>query len=165
MNTGILAVVHLHGRPVRLRDHAVDRYIERVKPALDRHGAVEDLARLIRACAEITGPPCWLNGLDFDGHKMGRAFADWLCLGDDVALPLLPSDDGGCMAVTCIARGGISDTAQRHRAHRRRHVPTVASRRVKHREGRPPRRFDRATDDYEEDLWDLPVPAARNATP
>lgn len=145
----VVGSVRIDGRAVRLRAHAVDRYIERVKPALDRPAAVEDLARLVQACARIDGAPGWMRGGDLS--RLVSEFAQWLWIGDDVALPLLPSDDGGFLAVTCVARGHISESAQAHRAHMRRRPPRVSSRRVKGRERRDPKPWRNV---LEVDAWD-----------
>lgn len=99
-----------------ISDHAVDRYIERVKPTLTRREATKDLRRLARSVGTITaerpewvGESCYVDG--------------WLLLGDDIALPVLKTP-GGWLAKTVLARGvlppGVRRMRNRAKAARRR---------------------------------------------
>lgn len=113
----IAGTIRVVGIPVRLRGHVVERYIERVKPALDQAGALEDLQH-IAECASFGPPPEWTHER-IDGPSLGQSFERWLLLGDDIAFALEPSRDGGYLAITCITRTGISDLTRQNRARRR----------------------------------------------
>lgn len=93
---------------IRFTSHAIDRYIERVRPALDP----KDKADRKRAFAELRGleglgqivpeRPAWVSPSAIVEAKA------WLTLGD-VAFPLIPSDVGfGWACATCITRGTIA---------------------------------------------------------
>ena len=100
---------------IRLTTHAVDRFHERVRPALTRAAAEDELARLVLFGSIFSEAPAW-----FAIRQRQRAAA-YLVIGD-LVLPLEPVGTGGdaYSAVTCIARGGISETA-RFRRNGRRH--------------------------------------------
>src|SRR4051812_18838316 len=99
-----------------ISDHAVDRYIERVKPTLTRREATKDLRRLARSVGSITTErPDWVGeACHVDG---------WLLLGDDIALPVLKTPVGW-LAKTVLARGvlppGVRRMRNRAKAARRR---------------------------------------------
>lgn len=107
---------------VRLTYHAVDRYIERVRPALAPRLARRDLLTLIAGIGSISASsPAW-----YAHHAPADAF---LLLGGDIVLPLLTTPRG-YLAVTCITRGSLPaslrearnrDSAARR--HRRRIKP------------------------------------------
>lgn len=86
--------------------HALDRYAQRVRPALTRDQASHDLERLIATHGHLdTQPPPWLRAAP------GRAY---LHLGDDVCLPLAGAP-GGWVAVTTAVRGSMPHEARQAR--------------------------------------------------
>lgn len=147
----VVGMVTVASRPIRIRLHAVERYVERVKPALSIDQAAEDLKQLARTCGRIGRRPAWSSDR-LDAPGLGLAFTEWLLLGDDVALPLLASDDGGALAVTCIARGGISEAAANDRGERRRRPKHNGHRRPKPNDPRDARRPVRRR--HEEGQWE-----------
>jgi hypothetical protein len=100
---------------VTLSQHAVDRYQQRVRPALSAELAREDLGRLIGLGRVASEPPSWL------ADRQAQRAAFYLTVGD-VVLPLDPDrrDTERLIALTCIARGGISEIARHARNQRRR---------------------------------------------
>lgn len=116
---------------VRISDHAITRYRERCKPALDDENAGRDLGRIAALGRVLTEAPRWLVG------RARQTSPLYLEVGD-IILPLVP-DRGGSgdwCAVTCIARGGISEPARRRRTDRRRVRAPRAGRRS-HRSRKP----------------------------
>lgn len=96
---------------IELTNHAIDRFHERVRPGLARASAEVELARLALFGAMVADPPPWYSPCE--DHEASA----YLVIGD-LVLPLRAGDDGVHVAVTCIARGGISPAA---RARRRLH--------------------------------------------
>lgn len=95
---------------ITVSEHAQERYRERVRDVLDVEGEIVLLAGV---CGRVQfEPPAWRGWSD-------QPVEVWLMLGDDVAFPLVRGT-----AVTCIARGGMSDTA---RAGRNGHNARVRS--------------------------------------
>lgn len=89
--------------------HAVERFHERVRPALTSYQAAAELFRLMVAVGELSmAPPAWARRDEHDG-------AAWILLGPDIALPV---EHG--MAITCIARSGYSEVARDHRTRAKR---------------------------------------------
>lgn len=123
---------------IRVSDHAIDRYIERVKPCLEPEQAKAEILRLFD---EVVGfrdtPPDW--------HDPGKVppFERYAMVGDGIAFGMK-----GLVVVTTLARGGHSDEVRE--ARNRRH----AGRRGKARAHRNKRRDawrtkqDRARDGY-----------------
>ena len=118
-----------------ITDHAVRRFRERVRPALDFDAAERELLRLINDYGDLTeGAPAWLDGAAV------RAKA-YLSIGDQIALPLRADFDGsgGLVAVTCVHRGGIDPAGRRRRAEeRRRRRASKRGRRMGRRRDRRP---------------------------
>lgn len=80
---------------VTFTHHAVDRYIERVRPALDRTQALRELIALAAAAEIVDSPPAWyLNEQPVDV---------FLTFGD-VVFPV-QRDGQRLVAVTCVTRG------------------------------------------------------------
>jgi hypothetical protein len=95
---------------IDLTAHAIQRFRDRVRPALDLDAAADELARLAGQ-AELT--PCrpeWLQG-----------FAHLYLVAGDVALPLEPAlgDPERLVATTCLVRNG-HPRRRRRRGHYRR---------------------------------------------
>lgn len=93
--------------------HAVERYRDRVRPALDLPDARRELETLIDRVGEFGVQPDWHTHRDV---RVDR----WLWLGGDVVLPCVAG-----RAVTCLDRRSRApeyvEARRRHRR-RRRHV-------------------------------------------
>lgn len=140
-------------KPVKVTTHAVERYRERVKPALTYDQAFEDVVRMLRQHATfIDELPGWAwqlpDGIELD-EELLRDFAAVALIGGDIALPLIDKGDV-LLAVTCLARSGLPDGARRHvnmtkqRRRRRRRLQSAkaddrASAKLGKRSGRPRR--------------------------
>lgn len=99
--------MNFDGRPFHLTEHAVDRYQERVRPALSPEAAKADLLRLIAACGRQGTPPEWAISNEY--------VTDWfLFIGDDVCLPIHKGS-----AVTCLTRGGLPELTRARRNERK----------------------------------------------
>jgi hypothetical protein len=97
--------------------HAVSRFIERVRPGLNRNQAELELERIL-AHGELTdAPPVWL------ADRAGQDATMYVSLGD-IALPLAPSRErvGHWVTLTCLTTGSLSPVARarRNQAHARR---------------------------------------------
>ncbi len=98
------------GQPIMFTRHALDRYRERVQPALG-YREVVDAVRRILAHGRISGEaPSWL------AQRQRTSSSHYLEIGD-VVFPLRGgvAANGRLVAVTCIARGGISAPARQRR--------------------------------------------------
>jgi hypothetical protein len=121
---------------LELSAHACDRYVERIRPALERESGARELARLI--CEQgrlVADPPGWL------AERQRAEPADaYVVVGDDLVLPVRIS--GGrfpvAVAVTCLDRSGVSELARAGRNRRRR--ARAARRRDRRAGGTQPRR-------------------------
>lgn len=107
-----VAQIRVCGRTLHLREHAVERYHERVRPALTLEQATAELLHVIEFASWTRVRPEW--------HKIGDAVADrptdaWLLLGDGVAFPV-----HGNSIVTCVTNAGGSPATRERRAERRR---------------------------------------------
>lgn len=120
--------------PVHFTDHAVTRYIERMRPGIDAAAAARDLSNMHEAMTFTPTPPAWLDG-------RLRHDADAFLLLGDVAFILRSSPIGhqSWYAVTCLVRGQPSD-ATRERHARRRRSPATRSARWTGRRSHIPRR-------------------------
>lgn len=103
-------------------DHAVLRYVERVRPGLSFDAARVDLQRLIREHAEIVERPAWcVEARDRDSQA-----THWVTIGPDVVLPCAKTPRHNLVALTVITNHGLSArarakrTAERRAAKRRR---------------------------------------------
>lgn len=133
----LAGVVHVRGQRVAFTRHVIDRYRERVKPALTLGLAAADFVLLAKGCGVIVPTLAWAHTLP-GGEQSGlsRDTERWLMIGDDIAISLITSTRGGWLAGTCVTRGGISEITRnaRSRGRRRHTVQTAKSGRV--REGR-----------------------------
>lgn len=95
----------------RFTHHAIDRYVERVRPGLDRETAEKELNQFLANGVFVISddPPNWKN-LAYEGSW-------WLLLGDDVAFPCQHD-----IALTCITSTELPPEIRetRNRAHARR---------------------------------------------
>jgi hypothetical protein len=121
---------------LELSAHACARYVERIRPALERDAAARELARLIWEQGRIVAdPPAWL------AERQRAEPADaYVLVGDELVLPLRVA--GGrfpvAVAVTCLYRTGISELTRQRRNGTRRALG--ARRRELRAGGRRPRR-------------------------
>jgi hypothetical protein len=111
---------------VRIKAHALGRFVERVSPGLDAIHATAVLTELAAFASITAKPPDWLS------HRSRAPM--YLALGD-VAFLLVPDPAAPdlLVAVTCLVSGGASDHDRRRRRRRRQ----------AHRRSR---RFDRRTE-------------------
>ena len=95
---------------IRLTQHAIERFHERVRPGLAMAAAEEELARLVSIADVVTEPPPW------HGERQRRTAPAYLVIGD-LVLPAewLVGEPDVLVAVTCIARGCLSDRARARR--------------------------------------------------
>ena len=82
---------------IDLTAHAVRRFRDRVRPALDLDCAADELARLVGQAELTPEPPAWVEG-----------FAYLYLVVGDVVLTLDPalSDPERLVATTCLVRNG-----------------------------------------------------------
>ena len=104
--------------------HAVTRYRERVRPALNWDAAEHELVRLVASAVWQPEAPSWLIATS----------ADMYAVVGDVVFPLVASKThvGRWLAVTCITRGCLGDAARRQRNEVRRRRPSNTGRTRRH---------------------------------
>jgi hypothetical protein len=95
---------------IHFTQHAIERFHERVRPCLTIAAAEEELARLVTMADVVSEPPTWL------AERQRRTAAAYLVVGD-LVLPAerLEGKPYVLVAVTCIARGCLSDRARARR--------------------------------------------------
>ena len=100
---------------IQLTQHAIERFHERVRPSLTLSAAEDELARLVAFARVVSDPPSW------HAERQRRTAAAYLVIGD-LVLPAEPlvSEPEVLVAVTCIARGCVSDQARARRNKARR---------------------------------------------
>lgn len=90
--------------------HALERYALRASAFPDDpERARRQLGQVMAGCGTLGGQPGWVNEAAEPRHE--NEAVTWLLLGEDIAMPLV-ARNVGLVAVTCIARGGISDAAR-----------------------------------------------------
>jgi hypothetical protein len=105
----------LLGMPVLALPHAITRFNERVRPGLATGHAGDELDRLLDIADYALEPPEWVSL-----RSCSRAPV-YAVIGD-IALPLQVAHNGAnLVAVTCLARGGLSQPARERRNAMRRH--------------------------------------------
>lgn len=99
---------------IELSEHAIDRFHQRVRPALTWEEAEYELDRLTAYGEMVVEPPHWLA-------RTQRQHACCYLLVGDLVLPLVPAynDREVLCATTCIPRGALSDRARSRRNARR----------------------------------------------
>jgi hypothetical protein len=111
---------------ITLSPHSVERFRERVRPALSVQSARAELERLLAQMAQVRdAAPDWL------AERMAQASPFYALVGDALVLPLTPAGSGW-VATTCLSRGHISQPARERRNHYRR---ARAARKRARREG------------------------------
>lgn len=121
-----------------LSHHAVERYIERVRPGLGLLHAVDDLRGLLQRCGRRVDRPAWISDDEDSIDRHGEACEDlWIAVGEDVVFVVVKPDRDIMVVVTCLARGHISDAARLYRGERRRtRAAELRYRRASRRDGR-----------------------------
>jgi len=94
-----------------LTTHAITRFVERVRPALRWSAAEEELSRLLALGEAVEQPPPWFV------DRAQQQAARYVVIANEIVVPLSASREqpGRWLALTCIARGGISDVARARR--------------------------------------------------
>lgn len=91
--------VLVDGRALILSRHAVQRYQDRVRPALDLDQVEAELRRILPLEGRFTAmPPEWVDSEDSDG---------WVLLGDDIAF-VVQADH----VFTCLTRAEPSEESR-----------------------------------------------------
>lgn len=90
---------------VHLSQHAIQRYMERVRPGLDFPAARTELRLLIARHGQQREPPASLGTRPADA---------WVSIGEDVWIPC-SLHDGRLMAMSVLCRGHEREGAGRHR--------------------------------------------------
>ena len=106
---------------IHLSSHAVERFHQRARPALDPAEALDELARLVLVADLVDTPPHW--------HARSCAqLAPWYLVIADVLLPLKEHvvEPGVLVATTCLVRGVHSDDVRRRRRTHRRMAKVAA---------------------------------------
>lgn len=94
---------------IDILDHAVERFIERVRPGLEVTRAQSELDHLLWLADYVFEAPEWLA-------SRARQRAPMYAVIADIVLPLqIGRDRSSLIAVTCLTRGGLSDPARARR--------------------------------------------------
>ncbi|WP_354699063.1 hypothetical protein DSM112329_04767 [Paraconexibacter sp. AEG42_29] len=111
---------------IHITNHAVERFNERVRPALSPEAAGEELGRVALAGKVTKVPPPWHvnNCMELAPFYLEVA---------DVLLPLRPhwTEPDVLVATTCIPRGSFSQDARRHRTARKQDAAATRRSRVR----------------------------------
>ncbi|MGK2938805.1 MAG: hypothetical protein ACSLFR_13530 [Solirubrobacteraceae bacterium] len=98
------------GASVAILDHAVRRYIERVRPGSEPARAHAELMQLLGVADFVFEAPEWLA-------RRARQTAPVYAVIADVVLPLqVGRDRDSLVAVTCLTRGTLSEAARARRS-------------------------------------------------
>ena len=106
---------------IQLSQHAVERFQERVRPALDVAPAADELAALILFGDVVDTPPSWHAGTC-------AQLAPFYLVAGDVLLPLKQhwSEPDVLVATTCLVRGVRSEDVRARVRTRRGHLAGAA---------------------------------------
>lgn len=104
----------------QVRRHAIVRYQERVRPALDDAELLAELARVLPGATVVYECPLWCSPAASDGNWPDR----WVMLGDAIVFPAC-----GLALLTCLTRGEVGAQVRVQRQERRRDSVERASRR------------------------------------
>ena len=97
-----------------LSKHAVERFQERVRPALSLEAAEEELAQLVLVGEVLEQAPAW------HADRAAQDAPAYLLIAD-VILPLQPTGGRTFVATTCLPRGCMSEASRARRNRARRH--------------------------------------------
>lgn len=109
----------------RITRHAVERYIERIKPALDEPAARRELEALLDLAEPLERPPVWIE------WRIGMTYHS---LSDGI----IAAEAANGYVTTILIRGGCSEKARARRKSRR--VQKREERRYEDRDRYRPRR-------------------------
>jgi hypothetical protein len=84
---------------VRISDHAVEQYQQRIKPGFDLDAAQAELEQLRTVAQIAASAPEWVNAV--------RQAPCYLLIADAIVLPVLP-DRHGWVATTCLINRTIT---------------------------------------------------------
>lgn len=105
------------GQRYGITEHAIERYIERVRPALDKDAARAEVTRMCASVAVITTViPEWIA--PWRRHKGTDAY---LMLGEDIAMPMT-----GDTALTCLTRAQEEATSLAYQRKARKAIKGAA---------------------------------------
>lgn len=107
---------------VAISSHAVARYMERVKPALDYEQAEEELRRLVGINAEPGDPPSWLDESTVPPSDGYIELSDGICaavVGRNVATVLTRT---GCHPTHRANKNAAKARRRKAKQAQRRHV-------------------------------------------
>lgn len=116
-------------------DHAVDRFIERVRPTLEWRAAAVELRRLVETFGERVERPAWCPEPEFEGFCIAVCDDVVVVCREDHRPQMLP------LAVTVLARGHMGEESRERRNERRRKRPSARTRKLADRT-RPSSRGD-----------------------
>ncbi len=112
---------------VHVTNHAVERYVERVRPGLDVVQARSELRTLLQAMGVQCDRPDWLP-VDTRTDRV------YIALGDDIVAACVDVENGKVLALTIYARGTLlaHERAKRNydRSRKPRHVERPLSARA-----------------------------------
>ncbi len=132
--------------PVTWSEHAIERYLQRVKPALEADAVRKELSRLLATAVVSRTPPGWVRPGTGDVTP-----AAYLLLADgEICLPVIVAhgDDGPWTATTALT-ASIAEGAQRERRNRRaqaRRAGKASARKARTYEGGRPRQGPSASE-------------------
>lgn len=108
---------------IELTTHAIERYQQRVRPALDVEDAADELGHVALFGTVSEEPPEW------HAHTCAQLSPFYLEVAD-IVLPLKPhrTQPGVLVATTCLAKSDLSPDARRHRNARRRRRAVTSGR-------------------------------------
>lgn len=108
---------------VTLSRHAAERYLERVRPTLlSVHDAHIEATRLLAQHGELGADPAWLHA--HPDAEVPREPDAWVWLGDGIAFPCRRLAGRRLFALTCLARGAVSEPTRQRRNRARRRRPS-----------------------------------------
>lgn len=94
-------------RYLQLAEHTIERYGERVKPALTREQIATELVGMLAGAELVTEMPAWITGTE-------RA-DEWVLLTDAIVFPVIAG-----RITTCLTRGEVGAEIRVVRAQERR---------------------------------------------
>lgn len=103
--------VRIDGRLLRVRQHAVLRYQERVRPALSESELQIELERVLPGATLVYDRPSWCAPASSDGKWPDS----WVVLTDAIVFPVI---DG--FLITCLTRGEVGSKVRVERQDLRR---------------------------------------------
>lgn len=113
----------INGEVLHLTEHAVQRYVERIKNVYDatyqeQRRYAEDLRRLIECHGSLSdGEPSWIGIPPEDTTTVRRATA-YVSIGDSICIPV-ERGSNGWIGLTLLARGGFSSERRANRNRRK----------------------------------------------